>query len=274
MFSHQDLNPLLVLLAMTLAGCAGSGEGLDANGRPSTGPSNGGGAITADFQSIQDHVFTPICSVCHVGGGAPLGLRLDAASSYDLLVNVPSGEVPSLMRVAPGNPDNSYLVQKIEGHAAVGGRMPLGGAPLSADQIAAIRQWVSDGALRPAAIAASFKLRLTVPADQDLLDQVPAQVLLGFTRDLDLTRVEPDSVRIERLVAGIAQVLPARLTSPDMNPQVLLLTPAVPMQPGRYRVWLRASPGRQITDLAAHGLESPASRGEEMLIAEFEVVTP
>jgi hypothetical protein len=30
--------------------------------------------------------------------------------------------------VKPGDPDNSYLVQKIEGRASVGGRMPLGEA--------------------------------------------------------------------------------------------------------------------------------------------------
>ena len=67
-------------------------------------------------------------------------------NSYANLVNVASHEVPSLKRVEPGDPDNSYLVQKIEGTAAVGGRMPLGRAPLTAAQIALIRQWISEGA--------------------------------------------------------------------------------------------------------------------------------
>lgn len=265
-----------VLLALALAGCAGSGEGLDANGRPSTGGDGGNGAITADFNSIQDQVFTPICTVCHAGGGAPQGLRLDSANSYDLLVNVPSSEVPSLMRIKPGDPDNSYLVQKIEGHASVGARMPLGGAPLSDDQIAAIRQWVSDGAQRPAATAAPavFKLQTTVPADQDLLEQAPAQILLAFSHELDLTRVQPDSLRIERLDAAGARPVPARLSSPALNPRALLLTPAAPLAAGQYRVWLRTAPGLQLSDLSAQPLALPTGGGEEWLIVRFEVVNP
>ena len=78
----------------------------------------------SDFQEIQDTVFTPICTHCHIGANAPQGLRLDAANSYAMLVNVASAEVPGLLRVIPGNPDQSYLVQKIQGTAAVGGRMP------------------------------------------------------------------------------------------------------------------------------------------------------
>jgi len=49
-----------------------------------------GGPLTADFASIQEHVFTPICTACPAGGGAPQGLRLDATNSYALLVGVPS----------------------------------------------------------------------------------------------------------------------------------------------------------------------------------------
>lgn len=139
--------------AVLLYGCGGSGEGLDTNGRPIQTGAPATAPLTADFQSIQDHVFTPICSVCHSGAAAPQGLRLDAANSYALLVGVPSVEVPSIQRIAAGNPDNSYLVQKIEGRAAIGARMPLGGPYLDAATIAAIRQWIADGAKRPAANA-------------------------------------------------------------------------------------------------------------------------
>jgi hypothetical protein len=54
--------------------------------------------------------------------------------------------VPSLKRVDPGDPDNSYLVQKVEGTAAVGGRMPLGGSRIPQEEIDLIRQWISEGA--------------------------------------------------------------------------------------------------------------------------------
>ena len=130
-----------------VAGCGGgSGEGLDANGRPIGEGADPGGPMTASFSSIQSHVFTPICTACHAGGAAPQGLRLDAASSYAMLVGVASAEVPSLKRVAAGDSANSYLVQKLEGHAAVGARMPFGGPYLDAATIALIRQWVDNGA--------------------------------------------------------------------------------------------------------------------------------
>ena len=61
-------------------------------------------------------------------------------------MNVTSHEVSSLKRVKPSDPDSSYLVQKIEGTADVGGRMPLGRSPLSTAQIALIRQWIIAGA--------------------------------------------------------------------------------------------------------------------------------
>ncbi|MGI9260556.1 MAG: hypothetical protein ACR2QR_00900, partial [Woeseiaceae bacterium] len=97
---------------------------------------------------IQANVFTPTCATagCHAGGSPPQGLNLEDGNSFAELVGVASSEVPAVLRVAAGDPDNSYLVQKIEGTAAVGSRMPLGGAPLDPAVIADIRQWISDGA--------------------------------------------------------------------------------------------------------------------------------
>jgi len=57
---------------------------------------------------------------------------------------VPSSGNAAVNRVEPGQPDNSYLVQRIDG--TVTPRMPLGGAPLSTEEIDAIRQWILDGA--------------------------------------------------------------------------------------------------------------------------------
>lgn len=116
------------LAAAAVAACTGSGVGLDANGKPITPGGGGGEPLTPDFQSIQDNVFTPICTKCHIGAGAPEGLQLDQAHSYALLVGVPSTEQPSVLRVKPGDPTNSYIVQKLEGAATISGvRMPFGG---------------------------------------------------------------------------------------------------------------------------------------------------
>src|SRR6201996_995561 len=136
----------VVLCAILIGACAGNGEGLDANGRPLAPGGDVSLPLSDDFESLQENIFTPICSVCHAGGSAPQGLRLDAANSYNLLVGVPSTEVPSILRVKPGDPDNSYIIQKLEGHAAVGAQMPLGGPYLTTDTIAFIRQWISNGA--------------------------------------------------------------------------------------------------------------------------------
>ncbi len=137
------------LALAVLASCGGgSGEGLDANGRPLT--ENGGTStkLQPTFASIQANVLTPICVGCHAGAAAPAGLRLDESSSYALLVGVASAEAGSLKRVAPGNPGDSYIIQKLEGRAAVGARMPLGGPYLDQATIDVIRQWIANGAAR------------------------------------------------------------------------------------------------------------------------------
>ena len=139
---------LAVLATLTCAGCAGNGAGLDQNGQPIGSEGSGSNEpLSANLQSIQDNVFTPICTRCHIGASAPEGLRLDAADSYSLLVGVPSAEVPSLLRVMPGNPDESYIVLKLQGSPGiVGGQMPLGGPYLPQASIDVIRQWITDGA--------------------------------------------------------------------------------------------------------------------------------
>ncbi len=160
------------LAALALAACAGNGEGLDQNGNPigsgsssgassSSGSSSGSSSsgATVAFETIQDQVFTPICSKCHAGASAPEGMQLSAGVAYDMIVNVPSQEVPTLDRILPGDPANSYLVQKIMGTAAVGAQMP-DGCPitqpcLDAATIAMIAQWVSEGAPPPASSSSS-----------------------------------------------------------------------------------------------------------------------
>jgi hypothetical protein len=106
-------------------------------------------ATEATLASIQANVFTPRCAGCHDGDGSTLPGVLDLTSesaSRASLVGIASIQVPSLQRVLPGDPANSYLVQKVEGTAAGGGRMPLGQTPLNQTTIDAIRQWITNGA--------------------------------------------------------------------------------------------------------------------------------
>jgi hypothetical protein len=108
--------------------------------------------INPTLNDIQAAVFTPTCatSTCHAQPNPSAGLDLsDADTSHAALFNQPSSQDMGLMLVAPGLPDDSYLVHKIEGTQSQGQRMPAGGAlPLSQAEIAAIRQWIVDGAAR------------------------------------------------------------------------------------------------------------------------------
>lgn len=108
-----------------------------------------GPAIRPTLPSIQKNVFSAICTNCHVPGGTgPMPLDSEDAS-YANLVNVPSVEV-NLLRVAPGDPNASYLVAKITGiPGIVGDRMPPPPeAPLTQEEIDAIIEWITLGAPR------------------------------------------------------------------------------------------------------------------------------
>jgi hypothetical protein len=252
----------LVVLSGGIAACSGSGAGLDANGRPLVSGGGGTGPLTADFDSIQAHVFTPICTVCHVGASAPEGLRLDSANSYSLLVGVPSTEVPSNLRVAPGDPNNSYVIEKLEGHAAVGAQMPYGGPYLSADVIAVIRQWITDGAQRSAApakaLVRAFRLDTVAPASGEVLGEAPPQVMMEVSQDIDATRIGARSLRIEKVVGGAdgtdVEEIPGRVSIPASNPRALIVTPIVPMGSGHYRVVLQSDPGYSLSSIGGDSL--------------------
>ncbi|MDZ7266496.1 MAG: hypothetical protein ONB48_03520 [candidate division KSB1 bacterium] len=99
--------------------------------------------------NIQRFVFSPICVECHSGAKAPKGLKLEADDAYKSLVNVPSVEKPEYLRVKPFDPDNSYLVRKLEGGPDIADkRMPLDRPPLPREQIRVIRRWIAGGALK------------------------------------------------------------------------------------------------------------------------------
>jgi Bacterial Ig-like domain len=267
---HKDGSWAALVLAGVVSGCAGNGAGLDQNGQPiAPGGGSSSGPVTADFQSIQDNVFTPICSKCHIGASAPEGLQLDAAHSYNLLVGVPSAENPSLLRVKPGDPDNSYMVRKIEGPTAgiIGMQMPLGENPLSPATIAAIRQWVTNGAPNAPAAAAEvqmFAVQTTAPLDQATVKAPLARILVTFTQDVDASLVNGSTVTLERVdpasaAAGGAQSMEATAKLAPSNPAVLLITPTAQLQPGVYRVTVRGTGGGALANMNAVALGANTS---------------
>jgi len=170
---------LVCVVLLLFGGCAGSGEDLDEQGNPisdETPPERPPSEQpppeqpppeqpppeqpppeqpppmddAPTFTSIQETIFVPSC-VCHVGAAAPLGLVLNTAATWDLLVSMPSEEVQDLFRVEPGNPDDSYLIRKLEGGPdLVGYQMPpteLGEQHLPQETIDLLRAWIAAGAL-------------------------------------------------------------------------------------------------------------------------------
>jgi uncharacterized protein (TIGR03118 family) len=107
-------------------------------------------AVVVTLAQLQTNIFTPRCAFCHTGAGNALPGVMNlsnAAASHAALVGVASLEVPTLQRVNPGNPDSSYLIEKLEDATpTVGERMPLGGPFLSQAEIDEIRAWISSGA--------------------------------------------------------------------------------------------------------------------------------
>lgn len=252
------------IAALALAGCAGNGEGLDAGGRP-VGEGGSDGPLVATFESIQAHVFTPLCTGCHAGATAPQGLRLDATSSYDLLVGVASNEAPGVQRVQPGDPDRSYLVQKLQGSAAVGARMPLGGPYLDQSTIDVIRQWITDGAARTASASSvatkPFALAQASPANGDTLPTAPRQLVVSFTRDLDVTRLDASAVRLTQVMdpdATATKALTLSVHAVAANPRAFVVVPQSALARGRYVLQVDA---RALADLDGRPLGADAGAG-------------
>jgi len=108
-------------------------------------------AVLGTLDDIQAKVFTPICSICHTGGGQSLPgiMNLSTAdASYNSLVNVTSLQESDKERVVPNDSTDSYLIHKLTGTQEVGSRMPFRGTPLDTAVIDAIRQWIDTGTLR------------------------------------------------------------------------------------------------------------------------------
>jgi hypothetical protein len=101
------------------------------------------------LSSIQSEILSQRCVSCHSGAGRflPAVMNLTEGNSYASLVGVTSIERPGLQRVAPGDPENSYIIHKLEGRSGIAGiRMPFNATPLTDGQILVIKRWIELGA--------------------------------------------------------------------------------------------------------------------------------
>lgn len=69
---------------------------------------------------------------------------MDTTAYYNL-VNVKSKTYPDILRVKPGDPDNSLVIQRLDGTTVVA--VPLERTSISEDEIRVIRRWIKNGAL-------------------------------------------------------------------------------------------------------------------------------
>ena len=258
-------------LAALLAACGGGGGGdsYSGGGTPNPAPPVGIPNLQATFASIQANVFTPICTACHVGATAPQGLVLDAASSYALLVGVASTEQPSILRVAPGNPGASYLIQKLEGTAAVGGRMPLNGTPLVQSDINIIRQWITDGAQGPPPPPANNPIRVSSlsPVPESSATALPSSITAVFDRELNAATVTTATFLVDRsggdgsfAEGNEVAITAASITVPAANPSSAVFgLSGVASVEDTYRVRLIGAGAANILDLAGNALDGEFS---------------
>lgn len=187
---------LVLVLFPTLGGCGDDGGG---NDLPDASPENDGstgdgGAMDAgtDASTSIEPTYANVAQIlgtsctfgtsCHGGAGAGRGaLNFQAAEDFrEVLVDVPACGNNAMARVAPGQPDESWLVVKIGAHSSIGwddeGMIALEGTPpaddrpgcptpdgfgrlmpenrggitlLSEERRAAIREWVELGAPGP-----------------------------------------------------------------------------------------------------------------------------
>ena len=190
------------------------------------------------------------------------------------------------MRVKPGDPVNSYIIQKLQGHAAVGAQMPDGcptSQPCLTDtQIGFIQQWITNGAppaaTTTAAAAQSAPLAVTsiVPDSMESVNAAPPQVMVAFNHELDVSQLATHSAHFEKLAPGATPVImdqvPARMSVSSANLRALMIWPALALPAGHYRLVVDATSSSQISDIAGQQvpLGAPDERGEAV-ISTFDV---
>jgi len=282
----------LVSSAIVLVACGGGG-GSSYSPPPPPPPPPPPVTFGPNFSEIQAAVFTPTCAVsgCHTGSGAPEDLQLDEANSYTLLVGVASNEDAGVLRVSPGDPDNSYLIQKLEGSASVGGQMPLNGTPLSQANIDSIRQWITDGAVDDRVQTLDpIRVSSLSPMPDAVLNAAPTQILAGFDRDPDASTVNMNTFLVEGSGGdgtfgdgNETSITAASITVPGANlASAVFDLSGVAMQDDTYRVRLLGSGASVILDMDANALDGEFSgafpSGDDTaggdFVATFEIQTP
>jgi hypothetical protein len=116
---------LLAIAALVASAAACDEKPTEFDWSSITGPTP---SLEPTFASIQANIFESTdaagrvaCITCHtnVGRTPVANLNLTHDFAYDQIVNRTSGQRTELALIKPGDPDNSYLVHKIEGRPSI-----------------------------------------------------------------------------------------------------------------------------------------------------------
>jgi hypothetical protein len=273
--SNKNNTLALTLIGLFIASCSGG----DGSGLPPILPP---GAFGPNFSEIQANIFAPNCATtgCHLGAGAAQGLRLDNANSFGMLVGVASSEESSLLRVAPGDPNNSYLIRKLEGSASVGAQMPLNAPPLEQASIEVVRQWITDGAIDDRILSSNpIKVSSLSPLPDSTLTASPTNIVAMFDRELDVSTVNLITFVIEASGgdASFGDGNETQVTATDITATATSATfdlTGIALADDTYRVRLFGSGASVIMDLDANALDGEFSgsfpSGDDMAGGDFE----
>src|SRR4051812_660779 len=123
---------------------------------------------SVSFPNVIDPILERSCRSCH-GDTAPMG-RLDLSSRESLLRGGARG-----VDLVPGNAVESRLYRRVAGLEQPA--MPAKGAPLTPNEIAALKQWIDEGApwdataspnaTRPAAALAALENRVITAEERN-----------------------------------------------------------------------------------------------------------
>lgn len=101
------------------------------------------------FKKDVQPILEKNCTECHGVKKQKAGLDLSAAKAYASIVKVPSKQFASMVLVKPGEPDQSYLWQKVSHTNKEGSGMPktfFGSKKLSDNDLNVIKAWIQGGA--------------------------------------------------------------------------------------------------------------------------------
>ena len=233
------------------------------------------------LDDLHERIIAKRCSgqpgLCHNGQFEP---NLSTpAMTYAYVVNRPALEKPDALRVKPGDPSRSVLIDKLR-NRGVATQMPLGAEPLAEADIAALEAWINAGALRaPGAAPAPAlnnpprrpEIAIFDAAGTRLDGSGPIQVAAGTTLVIRHSVQDfetPDaSIPFAAVILGVGGGRNVVLEPTASDPHVGRTTydPNGPMSRGDRLDYMRSwtvlptltlyAPGTKTkTDVSAHGL--------------------